>query len=79
MLLRKLSDCTSGLSQNFLDPCQSESEHTPSKFTANPRVNKTRINISLNKWTKGILFWLFVRNIVRITLIYILFCIYKKV
>lgn len=75
-LLRKISDCTDGLNQ--LDLCQSGTGHTPWKFTANPRFNKTRINIGLNKWTKRILLWLFVWNNVRIVLIYILLCIYKN-
>lgn len=75
-LLRKISDCTDGLNQ--LDLCQSGTGHTPWKFTANPRFNKTRINIGLNKWAKRILLWLFGWNNVSIVLIYILLCIYKK-
>lgn len=39
---------------------------------------KQEINIGLNKWTKRVLLWLFVWDIVRIVLIYVLLCIYKK-
>ena len=78
-LLRQLSDCTSGLSQNFLHSCQSANGHTLWKFSANPRFSgKTITNIGLNTWTKKILLFLFVWNIVRVVLIYILLYKYRK-